>query len=45
LAETGADVDLQVIAYVNRLSDYFFVLARKMNVEAGHEEIIWERKK
>ena len=45
LAETGANVDLQVIAYVNRLSDYFFVLARKMNVEAGHEEIIWERKK
>ena len=39
------DVDLKVIAYVNRLSDYFFVLSRKMNVEDGHEEIIWERKK
>ena len=42
LTETGAEVDAQVIAYVNRLSDYFFVLARKLNAEAGCEENIWE---
>lgn len=45
LAECGADIDSNVVAYVNRLSDYFFVLARKLNVVANHEEIIWERKK
>lgn len=45
LAETGAEVDEQVMAYVNRLSDYFFVLARKLNVESGTEEVIWRRNK
>lgn len=45
LAETGAEVDSIVISYVNRLSDYFFVLARKLNLIANHDEIIWERKK
>lgn len=44
LAETGALVDGNVIAYVNRLSDYFFVLARKLNLDAKHEEVIWRRK-
>ncbi len=44
LAETGAEVDEQVLAYVNRLSDYLFVLARKLNVESGTEEVIWRRK-
>ena len=45
LAESGVEIDSNVIAYVNRLSDYFFILARKLNVLAKHEEIIWERKK
>lgn len=45
LAECGVDVDSHVVAYVNRLSDFFFILARKLNVEAEHEEIIWERRK
>lgn len=43
LAETGAMVDEQVTAYVNRLSDYFFVLARKLNVDASVEDVIWRR--
>lgn len=43
LAECGAEVDSQVIAYVNRLSDYLFVLARKLNVDEGVEDIIWRR--
>lgn len=43
LAETGATVDDNVVAYVNRLSDYFFVLARKMNVDANVEDIVWRR--
>ena len=31
-----------LLAYMNRLSDYFFVLCRKINFEAGKEEIIWD---
>lgn len=44
LAQEGADIDPQVTAYVNRLSDYFFVLARKANVDAGVEDVVWRRK-
>lgn len=43
LMESGAEVDENVLAYVNRLSDYFFVLARKLNVDNDVEERIWRR--
>lgn len=43
LAECGAEVDERITAYVNRLSDYFFVLARKLNCDAGVEDVIWRR--
>ena len=33
-------VDPNVLQYVNRLSDYLFVLARKINLQAGVDEII-----
>lgn len=33
-----------IIRYLNRLSDYFFVLARKMGNELGVKEILWEGK-
>lgn len=39
LAEEGAEVDAHVISYVNRLSDYLFVLARKLNADEKHPEI------
>ena len=39
LVEEGAEVDAHVIAYVNRLSDYLFVLARKLNADEKHPEI------
>lgn len=45
LQEEGAEVETQVIAYVNRLSDYLFVLARKLNADEKHPEIIWQRTK
>lgn len=45
LSGCGVDIDANVLAYVNRLSDYFFILARRLNVLEGHEEIIWERRK
>lgn len=42
LAETGAEVDSNVLAYINRLSDYFFVLARKLNLDNGIEDKVWK---
>lgn len=45
LIEDGAEVDENVAAYINRLSDYFFVLARKLNQDENHPEIIWKREK
>jgi len=44
LVESGADVDDNLLAYINRLSDYFFVLARKLNVDNKVEDIVWKRK-
>ena len=35
-------VDPLVIKYLNRLSDYLFVLSRKMAQELGAEEVAWE---
>lgn len=29
--------------YMNRLSDYLFLLARKLNLEAGNEEVFWKK--
>lgn len=34
-------VDERLTVYLNRLSDYLFVLARKFNFDAGTEESIW----
>lgn len=36
-------VDPTVEAYINRLSDYLFILARYINFESGTEELIWRR--
>lgn len=36
------DVDPVTLKYLNRLSDYFFLFARKQNVVNNIEEIIWE---
>ncbi|MES2796322.1 MAG: cob(I)yrinic acid a,c-diamide adenosyltransferase [Bacteroidota bacterium] len=38
-------VDKNIIVYLNRLSDYFFVLARMIGKELKIEEIKWEAKK
>ena len=38
-----APVSPLVMAYINRLSDYLFVLARKINLLAGTEENIWAK--
>ena len=31
----------ELLVYVNRLSDYFFVLSRKINFSEGKEDIFW----
>jgi cob(I)alamin adenosyltransferase len=41
LAETDS-VETSIIMYLNRLSDYLFVLSRKMAMELGAEEIPWK---
>lgn len=41
LAE-GAAVGQEEMRYVNRLSDYFFVLAKKLNFNDGVAEKIWD---
>jgi cob(I)alamin adenosyltransferase len=41
LAET-ANVTPEVQQYINRLSDYLFILAKKLNFIAGKSEKIWE---
>jgi len=43
LIEEGAEVDELLIAYVNRLSDYLFVLARKLNLDDNVNDVIWRR--
>ena len=45
LHEQEKTVSPSLIAYVNRLSDYLFVLARKLNLDENHPEIIWRKKK
>ena len=37
-----ASVGPDIVKYVNRLSDYLFVLAKKINFNAGHDEILWQ---
>lgn len=38
-----ATVEASLIAYINRLSDYLFVLARAINFNSGAEEIFWTK--
>jgi cob(I)alamin adenosyltransferase len=41
LAETAV-VGPEIMQYVNRLSDYLFVLAKKINFNNGVDEILWQ---
>lgn len=38
-----AEVAPEILQYVNRLSDFLFVLAKKINFVAGKAEIIWQK--
>ena len=37
-------IDENILKYINRLSDYFFVLSRKLSQENNIDEIIWSSK-
>ncbi len=39
------DTNPDILAYMNRLSDYLFMLARSMNLEKGIKEEFWKTKK
>lgn len=43
LINEGGEVEEDVLKYINRLSDYFFVLARKESLRINGEEIIWDQ--
>lgn len=36
-------IDTSLLVYVNRLSDYFFLLSRKLSFINNKEEILWEK--
>jgi len=35
-------VEREIVIYLNRLSDYFFILARRENKIRGHKEEVWK---
>ena len=39
----SSETDKKVCCYMNRLSDYLYVLAQKLNFIAGEEEILWKK--
>ena len=44
LTESGASVDENILSFINRLSDYLFLLSRKLNIDNKTEDIIWRDK-
>lgn len=41
--QTGVEISNAVLVYLNRLSDYLFVLSRHVNSQAGLPDIPWKR--
>ena len=42
-AKKNTNLDPIILTYLNRLSDYFFVLARHVSFESGAEEVVWKK--
>jgi len=36
-------IDKNIIAFINRLSDYLFLLSRKLNISNNNNEIFWDK--
>lgn len=43
MAEADMPVTPQAMRFINRLSDYLFVLARQINIFSGTDEIFWDK--
>ena len=43
LASKTETININCVIYINRLSDFLFVLARKINIDSGEEEILWKQ--
>jgi cob(I)alamin adenosyltransferase len=41
----GADLDARIVAYLNRLSDLLFVIARELNRVAGTPDVFWKHER
>lgn len=41
LVDSGVEIETMLLKYVNRLSDYFFILARNLARQGGAEEVTW----
>lgn len=41
LTKENAVIEASALAYINRLSDYFFVLSRKLNLDEQQPEVCW----
>ncbi|GAB1416030.1 cob(I)yrinic acid a,c-diamide adenosyltransferase [Paludibacter sp.] len=42
LVESDIEINDEILKYVNRLSDYFFVLSRYISVNQGYKENFWK---
>jgi|TARA_B100001245_G_C22783483_1_gene378229 cob(I)alamin adenosyltransferase len=42
-ANRSEKMEQSCLIYINRLSDFLFVLARKVNLNSGNEELLWEQ--
>jgi len=40
-ANASEKIEKSCLIYINRLSDFLFVLARRMNLDSGKEEVLW----
>lgn len=43
--KSGEDVSDSVLQYINRLSDFLFVLARHINKQENHPDVLWDASK
>ena len=42
-AKGSEKIEQSCLVYINRLSDFLFVLARKVNLGSGNEELLWKQ--
>ena len=42
-AKGSEKIEQSCLIYINRLSDFLFVLARKVNLDSGNKELLWKQ--